>query len=337
MAQRYHSNATTNLHIRSAIQKNIKEISQKEIAEMYNVSEQTVSKWSNRECLEDKSSRPHTIHYSYTPLEEALIVSLRKSTWFSKEDIFDFFRDNDEVNVKTSTIYNILKKNNINKEPKEIKEKFKTFKQYVPGYLHLDVHYTPIIGGHKHYIFVAIDRATRTLFYWIYDRKTAENAEDFLSKCIDFFPIIITKILTDNGLEFSNRLIKSKKGECLAKPSLFDEKCIKYEIEHRLTKPRTPKTNGMVERVNHTIKQATYKITKFNNTQEMEASLIQFLIFYNINRRHSSLQKEIKIRTPFDALELWYKTNPELFNTSPLKFKNKLLKLHQIYSTTCIT
>ncbi len=337
MAQRYHSNATTNLHIRSTIQKNTKEISQKEMAKMFDVSEQTISKWSNRESLEDKSSRPHTIHYSYTPLEEALIVALRKSTWSSKEDIFDYFRDNDEVNVKISTIYNIFKKNNINKEPNEIKEKFKTFKQYVPGYLHIDVHYTPIIDGHKHYVFVAIDRATRTLFYRIYDRKTADNAEDFLAKCIDFFPFIITKVLTDNGLEFSNRLIKSKKGECLAKLSLFDEKCNEFEIEHRLTKPRTPKTNGMVERVNHTIKQATYKITKFNSTKEMETSLIQFLVFYNINRRHSSLQKEIKIRTPFDALELWYKTNPELFKTTPLKFKKKLLKLHQIYSTTCIT
>ena len=39
----------------------------------------------------------------------------------------------------------------------------------------------------------------------------------------------------------------------------FDKLCSLSEIEHRLTKPATPKTNGMVERVNGTIKNATVK------------------------------------------------------------------------------
>jgi hypothetical protein len=33
--------------------------------------------------------------------------------------------------------------------------------------------------------------------------------------------------------------------------------CSRSEIEHRLTQPATPKTNGMVERVNGTIKKHT--------------------------------------------------------------------------------
>ncbi|MFN8431769.1 MAG: DDE-type integrase/transposase/recombinase [Spirosomataceae bacterium] len=82
-------------------------------------------------------------------------------------------------NISISTIYNIFKKNNINKQPQEIKEKYKTFKEYDPGFLHIDV---TIFQNKrtKTYLFVAIDRATRMIFYWIYENKNAKNAEDFL-------------------------------------------------------------------------------------------------------------------------------------------------------------
>ncbi len=52
----------------------------------------------------------------------------------------------------------------------------------------------------------------------------------------------------------------SKKAKLCDKPSLLDEFCTENNIEHRLTKPNTPKTNGMVERVNGTIKtELTFK------------------------------------------------------------------------------
>jgi transposase InsO family protein len=132
-------------------------------------------------------------------------------------------------------------------------------------------------------------------------------------------------------------LIKSKKGETCQKPSKFDEKCQEKDIEHRLIKPRTPKTNGMVERVNHTIKQAIFKTQHFDNVEDMNVNLLEFLQFYNLHRRHSSLQKELRIRTPFQALEIWYHTNPELFIFSPQIFKQNLLLLKNIYSITCMT
>ncbi len=65
----------------------------------------------------------------------------------------------------------------------------------------MDVTYLPKINGSKHYLFVAIDRATRTLYYKIYDAKTSANTEAFMIECIDFFPFGITHVLTDNGLE----------------------------------------------------------------------------------------------------------------------------------------
>ena len=54
------------------------------------------------------------------------------------------------------------------------------FKEYNPGFLHLDVTYLPKINVVSIYLFVAIDRATRTLYFKIYDAKTSANTERFM-------------------------------------------------------------------------------------------------------------------------------------------------------------
>ena len=86
----------------------------------------------------------------------------------------------------------------------------------------------------------------------------------------------------------------------------------------------------MVERVNGTIKDATIKATTYANVGDMKADLALFLLFYNFNRGHGSLRKELKVRTPFDALAYWYKLSPELFKISPDKFKS----VHALITTT---
>jgi hypothetical protein len=77
----------------------------------------------------------------------------------------------------------------------------------------------------------------------------------------------------------------------------------------------------MVERVNGTIKNDTILKTKYLSKQEMEIDLLKFLVFYNLNRRHGSLRKELGVRTPFDALNWWYEKKPEIFLKKSLKIK----------------
>ena len=191
----------------------------------------------------------------------------------------------------------------------------------------------PKFGGEKYYLFVAIDRATRALYYYIYEAKTSENAEDFMKKCLNYFPFkVITHVLTDNGLEFTNRLIKSKKGELCKKPSKLDIICEKNNIEHRLTKPFTPKTNGMVERVNGTIKNGTILREKYENLEQMKIALSMFHAHYMLHRRHGGVRRELNVKTPFNAIEKWYELKPELFKEKKLEeFKNKLLTMQQVY------
>jgi len=61
----------------------------------------------------------------------------------------------------------------------------------------------------------------------------------------------------------------------------------------------------------------------------MKIDLTKFLSFYNLNRRHGSLRKELNAKTPFNAIEKWYQLKPEIFKIRPNEFKNIILNLNQ--------
>jgi len=333
MSQIYHSNARTNINIRQQIQTSAK--SNSDLAIQFNTSPQTVFKWKNRSIVRDVSSRPLNIAYALSILEKALAKSLRVSTWLPLDEIWETLLV-DNPSITRSSVYRLFVAEKINQVPQEKKDKTKKFKEYEPGYIHIDVTYLPKFEGKSNYLFVAIDRCSRAMFYWVYQNKTAENTEDFLDKCLAFFPFYITHILTDNGLEFTNRLLVSKTGNKCTKPSKMDEKCDENKIIHRLTAPFTPKTNGMVERLNGIIKTNTILKNQYKNTLEMNLDLSNFMSFYNQHRRHGSLRKELNVKTPYQAIEKWYRLKPEIFKISPPEFlqniitlKNELANLHQ--------
>jgi transposase InsO family protein len=323
MSQGYHTNAKTNLHSREIIQQS--SLSNVELSERFEIDEKTVSKWKNRAYLEDKSSRPHTINRSLSDLEREVIRVVRTMTWIELDDLVDSVLPS-IPKANRSNVYRTLRAFNINRVPEEKKEQAKKFKEYEPGYLHIDVTYLPKLEGIKYYLFVAIDRATRLMYFKVYKNKTAGNGVDFLTQCKSYFPFYISHVLTDNGAEFTDRFT-SRKNKA-SENHEFDGACIDEHIDHRLTAPFTPKTNGMVERVNGTIKDATIKVLTYQNEAELNADLDKFLVYYNLNRRHSGLKRELKVRTPFEALQCWYRIKPEIFIKSPDMFQADLLKNH---------
>jgi len=330
MKQSYHSNATTNVHLRSEI--NQSNLSNVDLSLKYKVSTNTISKWKSRKVFTDRSSKPHNISYSLSELERLIVISLRLLTWWPLEVITEAIRPTKPNSIK-SAVYRLFRREGINKLPQKEKEKAKKFKEYDPGFLHVDVTYLPKIGGVKYYLFVAIDRATRTIYFKIYDAKTSLNAERFMKECLAFFPFGITHVLTDNGLEFTNRLLKNKKGHYTSKPSKLDVLCEENKIDHRCTKPFTPKTNGMVEKANDIIKSKTVKLNRYSSLKEMDEDLTNFLIHYNLYRRHGSLRRELNVKTPFDAVEKWYELDEKIYKIKPLEFKNKILHLKHNFKT----
>ena len=96
---------------------------------------------------------------------------------------------------------------------------------------------------------------------------------------------------------------------------MFDRCCHEHGIEHRLTRPKHPWTNGQVERMNRTIKEATVKRYYYSSHDQLKTHLHSFLMAYNFARR----LKTLKGLTPYEYIgNIWTK-EPEQFNVNPLQ------------------
>ena len=93
---------------------------------------------------------------------------------------------------------------------------------------------------------------------------------------------------------------------------LFGRACRSHGIEHRLTKPRTPKTNGMVERFNGRIADVL-KTHRFTDGQDMRQTLERYVHLYN----HQLPQSVLHSKSPMQAMKAWYDEKPELFHRKP--------------------
>ena len=179
--------------------------------------------------------------------------------------------------------------------------------------MHIDVKYLPQMAdkNKRRYLFVAIDRATRWVFIRIYSRKTAANARRFLRDLERTCPIKISHILTDNGKEFTDRLFGLRKRAATGAHE-FDRLCADLGVEHRLTPPMRPQTNGMVERFNGRIEDVLQS-HHFNSREDLEQTLMRYVHLYNTQLPQSVL----KARTPILEMKLWYNRKPELFRKRP--------------------
>ncbi len=131
-----------------------------------------------------------------------------------------------------------------------------------------------------------------------------ELARSFL-KNLNKSPFVISKILTDNGKEFTDRFCPL--GERLPTGKyLFDQECAKHGIKHHLIKPRKPQTTWMVERFNVRIKEVVQQ-TPFESARQLEETLIRYLHIY-----HSNIpQRNLGYVTPVEALKKWIESGVE--------------------------
>src|SRR5262249_52784569 len=132
------------------------------------------------------------------------------------------------------------------------------FKRYPIGYFHIDIAEVRTEEGKLH-LFVAIDRTSKFAFAQLHEKANRHTATAFLKALIAVVPYKIHTILTDNGIQFCD-LPKNRSGPTARwQTHMFDLLCRAHGIEHRLTKPNHPWTNGQVERMNRTLKEATVR------------------------------------------------------------------------------
>jgi transposase InsO family protein len=310
MNLRLHANATTTPKIRAYIQSS--PLSERALAAELNITVSTVRRWRARDTQHDASHTPHRLPTTLTSTQQTVVIELRRTLELSLDDLLVVVREFINPKVSRSGLDRCLRRHGVARlvdlRPAGETKPAKTFKDYAPGFVHIDIKYLPQMADEKRrrYLFVAIDRATRWVHLELRADKSQQSACRFLDAVRAKAPFRITKLLTDNDGAFTDRFTQPRK-----QPSgqhLFDRLCTGHDIVHRLAPPRHPQTNGMVERFNGRISDVLAS-TRFRSRDDLETTLRRYAILYN---QHIP-QKALDHKTPLDALRDWQKRQPELF------------------------
>ncbi len=307
-----HPQARTTPRVRAEMQAS--NLSAYALAKLYNTTLATATKWKSRSEAHDLSHCPHNLQTTLTPAQEFIVVELRRLLLLPLDDMVAITHEFINTKASRSGIHRCLVRHGVSNlkdlTPKDESDKkpVKTFKDYEPGYLHIDIKYLPKMPDEesRSYLFVAIDRATRWVFMAIYPDQTEVSSADFLRKVHHACPVHIQTILTDNGTQFTDRFTSKEKVP--TGKHVFDRQCVLLKIEHRLIPPRHPQTNGMVERFNGRISEVVQQ-TRFASLAELKATMSNYLKIYN----HHIPQKALGHKAPIQAMKEWQKNKPELF------------------------
>ena len=96
------------------------------------------------------------------------------------------------------------------------------------------------------------------------------TASAFLTALIAAVPYKIHTILTDNGIQFRFAPRYADGPTARYTTHMFHMRCRENSIEHRFTKINDPWTNGQVERMNRTIKEATVKRYHYDTHERLK-------------------------------------------------------------------
>ena len=308
MGQILHGSATTTEAVRRAIQNSQESL--RALAKRYGINQKTVAKWKKRSAIADWPTGPKTPKSTVLTLEEeALIVAFRRHTLLPLDDCLYALQPT-IPNLSRSSLHRCLQRHGISRLPQVEGEKpaKKKFKYYPIGYFHLDLAEVQTAEG-KLYLFVAIDRTSKFAHAELHPKAGKMIAAQFLRTLIALVPYTIHTILTDNGIQFTNR-----KQDRYAFEHIFDRLCRENGIEHRLTKVKHPWTNGQVERMNRTIKEATVKRFHYDSHTQLRNHLNDFIAAYNFARR----LKTLKGLTPYEFICKCWTNEPDRFTLDPI-------------------
>ena len=320
MGQILHGSATTTHAVRAAIQRSKATIA--ELSAQYGVNPKTVMKWRCRPSVEDLPMGPKDVRSTVlTIAEEALCIAFRKHTLLPLDDCL-YALQATVPHLTRSSLHRLFQRHGISRLPQTEGDKpKKKFKPYPIGYFHVDIAEVRTAQGKLH-MFVAIDRTSKFAFVELHERATRRVAGDFLRHLIEAVPYKIHTVLTDNGTQFTTPgnvasaapLIKEAldSGEPVWAHA-FEYACALNDIDHRLTKPNHPWTNGQVERMNRTLKEATVRRYYYDTHDQLRAHLTAFVEAHNYGKR----LKTLKGLTPFEFIARCWTTEPKRFRKSP--------------------
>jgi transposase InsO family protein len=322
MGQVLHGSARTTAAVRRAIQHSQESL--RSLAKRHGLNQKTVAKWKKRTSAADQRTGPKAPHSTVLSAEEeAVVVAFRRHTLLPLDDCL-YALQATIPHLTRSSLHRCLQRHGISRLPDTDGDKPQRskFKRYPIGYFHIDIAEVRSEQG-RLYLFVAIDRTSKFTFVELHEKATRRVAGDFLRHLAAAVPYRITTVLTDNGTHFTEptgdgwtpediRAMRAQKVPFRCHS--FELACADLDIEHRLTKPRHPWTNGQVERMNRTLKEATVKRFHYATHNQLRTHLADFVAAYNFARR----LKTLRGLTPYEAICKAWTDDPQRFTLNPL-------------------
>ena len=257
------------------------------ISERYHISVRTLYRWKSKfdgtvSSLDNKSSRPLTLHpnaHTFAEIQN-IYALLRRNPYIGLNELYGKLRLNYGYTRNPVSLYRFLKKNGYYTN-RSVRKPYKPKPYITPLYvgekMQLDVKYVPyecftVRSDHsvRFYQYTIIDEATRERFIYPYKECNGNTTVDFLTRAFKYFGYIPRVIQTDNGSEFTYTMQTDK-------IHILDRFCIKYGIEHKLIRPRTPRHNGKVERSHRNDNERFYRYFKFYSFDDLRKQMLSYL------------------------------------------------------------
>ena len=247
-----------------------------ETAIRYKVSRKTVYKWLERydgtvNSLLDRSHRPKTSPRAHTEQElKQIRRRLKKYKWSDLLLAYQELVERDGYTRSYGGFKRIAAKLKAAKPArKKVIKKPKPYKRadYPGQKIQIDVKFVPkycVADGRKYYQYTAVDECSRWTFREMYDEHSTYSSKDFLEKLVRHVPFPIREVQTDNGVEFTNRLLVIKSKHL----TMFENALIEMGIIYHRIQIATPRHNGKVERQHRTDEARFYKYMRMYNLED---------------------------------------------------------------------
>jgi DNA-binding transcriptional regulator YiaG len=207
---RLHANATTTPEMREFIQNS--DLSVAELSKILNISEATVRKWKKRKGTEDLSHRPKNIASTLSPLQEHVVVELRKNLLLPLDHLLQVVREFINADISRSALDRCLRRNGVSSlkglKPgaDDVVREQNPYKDYAPDFVHVSVSKLPDFEEEQGMnLFVGIDPEVRWVYVDIYKDKTADAAARYIQVVLKEAPFSVQKVLAGNLKKFVSK------------------------------------------------------------------------------------------------------------------------------------
>jgi len=249
----------------------------------YKTNRQYVYRWLKRydgtlQSLADRSHRPHRHPNQHTPEEIKLILNMLRRNKNTGLVVFWVKLRQRGYTRSISGLYRFLRKRNqlTTKlpNPKYIPKPYEKM-QYPGQRVQIDVKYVPevcIVGkqpGTKWYQYTFIDEYSRFRYLEAFEEHSTYSSKLFLQHVVKRFPYAIECVQTDNGPEFTKKLLPNGNNS----PTAFEAELARLGIRHKLIRPYTPRHNGKVERSHRKDNEEFYASHRFYSFQDFQKQL----------------------------------------------------------------